>query len=666
MTDDIRIAEVGAAEVDDVIELSKRHQGTLGQLPYQAFRLFASEGRVLGLWSDHRLAGYAIYRVRKRTGVVVLVHLCVDVADRGGGHSERLVDAICARHPFSPGLAAWCREDYPAHRRWPSLGFERTGTRPGRGRQGTRLVHWWRPINELTLFTYVPERDETPSAAIDTNVFRDIVEPRDDFAASIALAEPWLLDSLNLVITGHLITEIDEATATNPVLRGTTSRFPRLSPTPDTWRPLYKDLTTALATTSIEDGDRRQLAQASAGDARYFVTRDEQVLAQRAAIESVTGLQIVSPLELTLDLHADQFETNYQAAALRESELEIRHPSSLPAKRDLHPFTDHDSHEKTTDLLAELNGIAGGIGSGARLWELGPVDTAAIAIAGTSVEPSTLVCHCVRVRTDKHRVTFARQLLQVLREDAVASDLTRVEFRGTVPGYLETALVAEGYVVSEDHWLARCQPGFVGPNDTVPEALSPARANELDASQVSQLERVLWPLKIVGGNVPTYIVPIQPAWARALFDDSPHQAELFPRPDSLSLAREHVYYRSLNRNITAPARLLWWVSGSGSNSGMRATSWLEAAVAGRPRTLHRQFGSQGIYRQSDVEAIYHRPGGDISALVFSRTETFANPIPISYARRIFPRMADNGYLQTARPVSEHVFADFYQVGRPPR
>ena len=67
-----------------------------------------------------------------------------------------------------------------------------------------------------------------------------------------------------------------------------------------------------------------------------------------------------------------------------------------------------------------------------------------------------------------------------------------------------------------------------------------------------------------------------------------------------------------------------------------------------------------------VEAIYHRPGGDISALVFSRTETFANPIPISYARRIFPRMADNGYLQTARPVSEHVFADFYQVGRPPR
>jgi hypothetical protein len=152
----------------------------------------------------------------------------------------------------------------------------------------------------------------------------------------------------------------------------------------------------------------------------------------------------------------------------------------------------------------------------------------------------------------------------------------------------------------------------------------------------------------------------------ALFDENPPQLELLHRPNPLSVAREHVYYCKLNTTIAAPARLLWWVSGGGINSGIRATSWLEAALAGRPRTLHRRFGSQGVYTQIDVDATHHRPGRAITALVFSRTETFQIPIPMRVARTIFPRIGENGFLQSTKHVNEHVFVDFYQFGRAPR
>lgn len=92
----------------------------------------------------------------------------------------------------------------------------------------------------MTLFTFDASQESVPAAAIDTNVFRDIVGPRPDFPESIALDEPWLIDSVELVITGQLQTEIEEATRTTASLRGTTARLRWLSPPAGEWRPVYK------------------------------------------------------------------------------------------------------------------------------------------------------------------------------------------------------------------------------------------------------------------------------------------------------------------------------------------------------------------------------------------------------------------------------------------
>lgn len=652
----------GSHELDTVIAMSKRYQATLGQLPFEAFRDFARAGRVLGAFRDEVLVGYALYRMRRRSGVLVLVHLCVDDVARGQGVADQLIDSVCARHPFSPGLTAWCREDYPANRRWPSLGFGRTGgERVGRGRDGRLLVHWWRSINDVNLFTFDATTELIPAAAIDTNVFRDIYEPRPEFEESLALAEPWLQDSIELVTTAQLNTEVDVACRTAAALKGARSRLRSLTPPPDAWRPILHELVQTLGQSAVEEADLRQVAQASAGGARYFVTRDRALLSHGGDVDTIAGICVVSPLDLMLAVHADQFEVDYQAAALRESELQVLHPQALPATSELVNFTDHSSSERSSELAAELRQIAPGVSAGARMWALAPADGPTVVIAATSGTASTLVVHCLRVRSGRHQLTFARQMLHLLREEVVATGRTLVEVTGSTPSYVQSALGAEGFVRDGNRWVARCIVGIVGPGDEVPHGGAAVEASSLEPAEVSALERTLWPLKIVNGVVPTYIVPIKPAWARALFGDDP-QAELFARPSVLSVAREHVYYRSLSRTIVGPARLLWWVSGGGHNGGMRASSWLESAVIGRPRTLYKQFGTQGIYKQQDVENLVGRPGGEALALVFSRTETFRNRIDLATARELFAPMGRNGYLQSTQRVDEHVFATFYRTG----
>lgn len=189
-----------------------------------------------------------------------------------------------------------------------------------------------------------------------------------------------------------------------------------------------------------------------------------------------------------------------------------------------------------------------------------------------------------------------------------------------------------------------------------------ADTRELDAALVGELELRCWPAKFVTGETPAYLVPIQPAWARALFGQEPRQLSLLNRPDHLGVAREHVYYRSFVSTMKAPARLVWFVTGGGLNGGARAVSWLDRVAIDRPRALHRRFGSQGIYTSADVERIVKRPGGKALAMVFGRTEILRHQVRLKDAARFHPEIATSQYLRTSRAIDEHVFEDYYKRG----
>ena len=75
------------------------------------------------------------------------------------------------------------------------------------------------------------------------------------------------------------------------------------------------------------------------------------------------------------------------------------------------------------------------------------------------------------------------------------------------------------------------------------------------------LEKLLWPLKIKDAEIPCYIVPIKPYYARELFDTKAAKAELFGVQPSLIWSKENVYYKNVHPNVEKfPARILWYAS----------------------------------------------------------------------------------------------------------
>jgi hypothetical protein len=82
------------------------------------------------------------------------------------------------------------------------------------------------------------------------------------------------------------------------------------------------------------------------------------------------------------------------------------------------------------------------------------------------------------------------------------------------------------------------------------------------------VERQLWPAKVTGCDVPTFIVSMRPEWAQHFFDVELGSQLLLGLREDLHLGVEGVYYRSSeNNNLTAPGRILWYVSrGEGAGS----------------------------------------------------------------------------------------------------
>ena len=646
----------------NVIDLSRKHQRNLGQLPYAAFHEAARQGTLIVAANGTDIAGYVLFRVTKRTGAVVLTHLCVAEEHVGNGIAHLLIAAAVERYPHAPGIGLKCRKDYDAHDVWPKLGFEARGQSQARAKNRV-LVHWWRPINDHTLFTFDPDIEDRPAAAIDANVFRDLHEPRPKFASSVALHDDWLTGVVELVTTAQLGTEIVDASEELPHLRGALDWYQRLSPSPSEVASELARLTPSLMSPDIKDKDRRHIAMAAMGGARYFVTRDADVLSHATTIDRLTGLRVLSPSDLVLELHAEQFESSYRPEAILATAAEITPLSHIPDRSEFARFADPQNRERARDLEGVFRSTAALASAGGKLWALRATGEELAGVMAFVVANNAMTVRAIRVASRVHRPTFCRQLIHVLRQEAVAQGCETIEFNGTLPHYVRDALASEGLRSSDDGYSAPCPRGvFDWNSDLIDRVRAEEAPTAADARIVSEAERRFWPARFNTGRVPAYIVPIQPQWARPLFDNDPPQGELFDRPLRLGLAREHVYYRSYRSKLEFPARILWYVSGTGPNAGFCGTSWLDFAVSDRPASLFQRFGPQGIYLEDNVRSCVQRSGGKATALVFSRTEMFPRRISLQRGRQLHPPLKKNGALQSMSTIDEHVFYAFQNEG----
>ena len=190
----------------------------------------------------------------------------------------------------------------------------------------------------------------------------------------------------------------------------------------------------------------------------------------------------------------------------------------------------------------------------------------------------------------------------------------------------------------------------------------------LDAQYMSDVERLLWPAKILDAEIPTFIVPIKAKWAKDLFDEGLAKQTLFGAVMELALNRESAYYKSKKApgGLKAPGRILWYVSQDEKYEGamhVRACSRLDGVFTDKPKKLFAQFRRLGVYEWRHVYEVANEDiNQDIMALRFSDTELLTSPIHWGKVQSILNEAGCPSQLMSPHRISKNIFADLYALG----
>lgn len=177
------------------------------------------------------------------------------------------------------------------------------------------------------------------------------------------------------------------------------------------------------------------------------------------------------------------------------------------------------------------------------------------------------------------------------------------------------------------------------------------------------LEAQLWPAKILGEGVSSFVVPIMPGWAAQLFDAELAAGDLFGALARLALNRENVYYRRpKNGRFKLPARLLWYVAKDANEPGtmaIRACSRLLSFEVGPAKILYGRYRRIGIYEWPQIlETAKGDNMGEIMALRFADTELFSTPVEVPALRSI----GISSLFPSPTEITEDQFTEIYRLG----
>lgn len=656
----IREIKPGTRHYDQVVELGDANSRTLGHLPYAAIEDAATKGGILGYVRNGTVEAYALFARRVRSGRVSLTHLCVGTEHRGSGIARALVDAIVERNPNSAGIRLSCRKDYDAHNMWPNLGFEKWGEKRGRSKAGHPLVVWWKPIAALSLFDVQPEvEDDRLVVALDREILAEISgdEPARESGALIA---DWVDEFAELVVTED-VASVWESEGRSERVVGELLGYRVLESASREGTERMHALLSGSLDTRLTSRMLTSISQASEGGASHFLTRDVEALGHSDTIGRLIGLTVLTPEDFLLRLHTQGDEREFRTRAIAASGLWISSSSTIPTQQDLASLCPPVPARRMAELRRRLVGTV--TRDSGRVDEIVADDGSRLALAASYRQDQGVVVAVLRTSPVGDAYTCIRQLSHHLRVGAASRGLAQVRVEDVVGGATASALADEGFRKHADLWIAEVRTDIYGPGDPLPVELADVRPAELAPERVSDYEKYMWPSKVFAETVPCYVVPIQPEYARVLLGYEELQGRLFEEHESAAMARENVYYRS-PRRLEVPARLLWWVSGGGPTGGMRALSWLDATDSGDPRQLHRHYRHRGVLSEQDIvgraRASQKSGAQRVTALLFSRTEVFPQPVSLARARTLDARMRKAGFFQTMQETDEVSALAFYR------
>ena len=680
---DIRTVDAASdPAVGRIIDLLDLNRATLGHVPPSRVHERASNGLILIAEEAADLAGVAIFdlpydRVR-------LDYLIVADSHRGAGVARLLVERLAAEYKARSEIRLTCRRDFSAHRMWPRLGFVPHGEVAAKAK-GHRKTVWRLPLSPRpTLFDF-PGEVHTGTrhvAALDVNVALDLARHR-NHARSGMLAESWIADLVSYVYTDELLREIDrheDADIRREGREDVATHFDHVPVEQTLVEDVAEPLLEALGQDpSIRDrSDARQIAEAEAAGVDFFVTSDDDL--QKRFGDGLANVRIVQPGELVMALHGLGGELDYSPARLAKTELRQSPLNPEQVRSVSEHLVNHARGERRTgfaQLIRHL--LADRAHRSTCLWD---GDTpVALSIVDEATRLDTV--SVLRVKSSHPLAsTIAREVLGELRRRRVrgGGGVVEISDAAVSPG-MEPPLEDEGFVGFGDRWACRVLAGARSIDewrrelsDVLPSIHVPPVRTALDrvsdASSAWEVERLLWPAKILGAGIGTLLIPIRPTYAADLFDPVLASQTLIDRPTRAALARENVYFRSpTGLAANKPTRALWYVSSDrmrrAGDRSIRAVSRIEQVEVRPPNQLHRRFGKIGVLAHADLEALARPQRGQSMAMAirFSLTEQLPGPIPLGELQEISDRFGHTLVLQWPNEVPEQVFVELYRRGR---
>ena len=656
----------GDTALAQVIKLGARARRTVGFLPDSAFRERAEQGTLLVALDGDAVAGYALFDLPRDE--IRLVQLVVAEARQGQGIARALLDVIARDHNERRGILLSCRNDYPAHRLWDRLDFLALSERPGNSFDRKPLTRWFRPFGRPDLFTYLQETDSRPLATMDACVFFDLVAPTPKPVAQQLRAD-WLDEHVRFGVTDHLFAEIAKGKDPDERRRQRSEADPlRLSATPRAvWKPYYdRILAVHPEAPGKHQSDLVHVAQSIALGATWLITTDGTLTRRYAAVAESLGVRLVKPPALIREIDQLARGDRYRPVDLAGTDVTRREADAATLASLADIFVNHRDDERLRDLRQHIDVAAAGVGQ--QRLELIDVDGEPRGLVSWRLTARGLEVGLIRANTGVGETTIARHLLAMVRDQAVASGAETITITDpSVTAAVQRSYRDEGFAARGDVIVAHALLGRGTLDDLRRRAQdlgSPlAQGNELggqsDAfvARAAAAERWFAPYRVICAGIPSFLVPIRHGWATRLLGAGLAEDQLWAQEWGLGLRRELVYYRHPRNpgGLAAPARLLWYVSGTEPGAGMiRATSHLtEVAMDDADRLYHR-FQPLGVYSREDVRGRADMRGYAM-ALRFSHTETFDQPIALGEYRRVLTAEGTPVVLRSARPVSEHTF-----------
>lgn len=659
-----------SAQLEAVKLLWRAHSATLGFMPAGAFADYARAKHILVALNGDVCVGYLLYRITRDR--VTIAHFCVAADARKQGVARAMLNHLINSTKKHRGIVLSCRRDFEASNTWPRLGFHASSEKIGRAADGSELVRWMLDYGHPDIFNSSNDPDAL-DAAIDSNIFLDLVERRND--ETEGLRADWLRPLISLCYTPELLNEINrsENADTRRKRKGEVQQFKLLQCSPELLQKaeqILRPLFTALDT-SQDESDYRHLVRALAAEADAFVTRDEALLARAEEVFNACGLPVVRPAELIGRMDVIEHEREYQRNFVAGTRRIIQERISCVDDELISAI--QSTGEQRRKLAALLNTYLADPGR-TRCHKIS--DCNGVTLAAYVVERDSGIDRVpiLRICAKRQAGTLTRSVLTGLVRQAVKSGSKAVFLSDTalVENVL-TACADLGFVQVQGGRLKLIPSGWLAIDDVpaglawsdpkIDELISALPSARTDSIAASQIEHLLWPAKLADAALPCFIVPIRPQFAEHLFDEGLASGGLFGADVDLALNPESAYYRAARPAVvTCPARVLWYVSESENYPGskaIRACSRVVELARDTPKRLFSRFRRLGVYEWSHVLATADgKLDKEIMAFRFDDTETL-RPIAWTTFQGILKAHGINNNIQSPVLIPASVFGEIY-------